>query len=214
MAHCDSGEGRVHDYYWRHGGPPSVRRLLIYQGLIAEERCIIELLRAFRRLWLDDVGLLLMGYMGNDAYGNRVDEIAKTDRRIVIAPRLAPPEHLQVAESCHAGIMLYRPDSLNNLYCAPNKLFEYAACGIGMLMPAFPHLRFLNERYGLGELCDPQEEESILRGVARLLERPRAYYKENALCFLRDCPRPEDVYGDIMQWLVQDGEERPPRYAE
>ncbi len=35
----------------------------------------------------------------------------------------------------HCGLVLYKPETFNYLYNAPNKLFEYLACGLDVLIP-------------------------------------------------------------------------------
>ena len=41
----------------------------------------------------------------------------------------------QVAKDCHIGLVLYKAHNLNYTYNAPNKLFEYVACGLEVWVP-------------------------------------------------------------------------------
>lgn len=41
----------------------------------------------------------------------------------------------EIASEYHAGLILYRPHNLNYTFNAPNKLFEYLACGLDVWFP-------------------------------------------------------------------------------
>lgn len=41
--------------------------------------------------------------------------------------------------------MIYLPISLNNIYCAPNKIWEYSRFGLAMVGNDIPGLLFLNQ---------------------------------------------------------------------
>jgi hypothetical protein len=41
----------------------------------------------------------------------------------------------RVLAECHLGLIIYKCTTVNYIYNAPNKLFEYLACGLNVLYP-------------------------------------------------------------------------------
>jgi len=82
------------------------------------------------------------------------------------------PNHLLPAIIAQAdvGIVTYPYEGLNNIYCAPNKIFEYAQAGLPVVATEQPPLKAMVERYGIGELLGrddgPMEVADALRNVA------------------------------------------------
>lgn len=83
-----------------------------------------------------------------------------------------PPSHLYFLKYAHMAILPYQPgkttnntSSLNALYCAPNKIFEYAGCNVPMLGTDVLGLREPFEKYNIGVCCDNLSKEEILRQI-------------------------------------------------
>jgi len=183
------------------GGSPSCVRFIVYQGLLAPDRCVEAAVKAFSQLPDADVGFILMGKWADTSYQKRILDLIAGDRRIVLFPRMPAPDHLRVTSECVGGLILYAPNSLNHVYCAPNKLYEYALCGIGVVMPEFPGLAHLKEKFDLGELCDPLDAGSIAAAIARLLRRDPALARSSARNFLEADVKPADLYQSVYHKL-------------
>lgn len=71
--------------------------------------------------------------------------------RVLFLPFIKAPDHLKITESAYIGFLSYFPTRgnieqiLNVLYCAPNKIYEYAKFGIPMLSNALPALQTFYE---------------------------------------------------------------------
>ncbi len=137
------------------GGNPDCRRFIIYQGLIAEERCLSQAMRGFQILARPEWGLIIMGGFASRGYRAELQRRVPKGGNAVLLPGMPPPSHLQVTRGCEIGLLLYAPTELNNVYCAPNKIFEYAASGVTMILPDYPGLTALQREFRLGEACDP-----------------------------------------------------------
>jgi glycosyltransferase involved in cell wall biosynthesis len=77
------------------------------------------------------------------------------------------PTHLQLTSWASLGIVGYNHDSLNNLYCAPNKIYEYGSFGIPILANDVPGLTATVERYSAG-VCAKSDEDEVRRGLDRI----------------------------------------------
>jgi glycosyltransferase involved in cell wall biosynthesis len=146
-------------------------RLLLYQGLIAESRCLLELIDAVAMLGME-VRLVLIGE-GDGEYERRVAErmeaLGGRGHRIGWT---APDELARLTASADLGVLLYRNNGRNNFYAAPNKLYEYIFAGLPVLASAFPGLVGVVEQGGYGVCANPHLPEDIARAISAALNIP------------------------------------------
>ena len=122
---------------------------LVYQGDMSLERGVGDFVTAMRRL-PRRFELLLVGG-GPDLEALR--EMARRERvtdRVRFAGRVPRSELHGILRECHIGVITYPRRGLNNVYCAPNKLFEYAQAGLPMVGSDNPVLRAAFTEHGVG----------------------------------------------------------------
>ena len=202
LATPASRDGTSAALFRAQGGSPTCSRFIIYQGLVAEPRCLLEAVEAFRMLDRPEVGLIVLGECRDRGFGRRLRQAVAGDPRVVFADRIPFPEHLRVTIGCEVGLMLYAPTGLNNRLCAPNKLYEYAWCGLGVVMSNFPHLAAMRKAYGFGSPCDPTDPSEIMAAIVAELDRDVGDRRRAAEAFLRASPSPLQVYRDIDVFLA------------
>jgi len=54
---------------------------------------------------------------------------------------------------CDLGVVVYSMNGLNNFYCSPNKVYEYAQAGIPMISTSQPPLVDIIKRYKIGSVA-------------------------------------------------------------
>ena len=195
------GESATRSAFLQAGGHTDCRKFVIYQGAMNDDRCLNQALAAFQSLVRPDWGFIVLG-VGDDAASKALLDLTyKDDRRIVFLHRIPPPGHLEITRGCDLGIVLYAPTSLNNIYCAPNKVFEYAYFGVGMILPDYPGLAALNTRFSFGEVCSPVDEVSVANALSRAMATPRDSYRHACERFLSAVPDPGESYGRIAETL-------------
>lgn len=76
---------------------------------------------------------------------------------------IKPPHHLAIQKYCDIGILTYVSDtgSINPIFCAPNKIFEYARLGMPMLCNDIPGLKYTVESSDMGYCCDINDTDDI-----------------------------------------------------
>lgn len=195
----DQSKNKAQQFFRLHGGSDNCNRFLIYQGIFTPERCLSEIITAFSSLEAKDVGLILMGGNKQSNYEEKLRYLAASDNRIVFINHISPPYHLEITRGCHAGIALYAPTRLNNIYCAPNKIYEFAACGIGMVLPDFPGMTEIAYKNQIAVLCNPMEPESIKEAISTILACK--IDKSKTAVFLETEIAPEDAYREISDHL-------------
>lgn len=115
--------------------------------------------------------------MGKDH--NTVAKLKGVCNHIVHIDFIPAPEYLAITKNATMGILSYDPTSINNAYCAPNKLFEYAAYGLPMLGNDIPGLKYMLEYYHAGEIMDETSISSI-KGAIRQIEGNLNNYRSNS----------------------------------
>lgn len=150
------------------------KKVILYQGIFLDaERRLEEFCQAIQRMPAEYVFLA----MGRST--QMYEELKKkyASDKILFLPFIKPPYHLLVTRLASIGVLSYfpRPKSissiLNPLYCAPNKIFEYAKFGIPMISNDIPGLHYIYLEYKCGE-CIPypmtsQHIEDTIENICR-----------------------------------------------
>ena len=140
-------------------------KTLVYQARkIQFAKELINLASALKQL-NDDYQLILIGEVDNPA--DRV-KISGIYPKILWTGHIDAPMHLEITSYAKAGVAVYAESSLNNLFCAPNKTYEYASFGIPTICNDVPGLV---ETIGIsraGVCLDWNNVDSICTGIKAL----------------------------------------------
>ena len=144
------------------------KKIILYQGGFSVDRRFEEFAEAINLIG-DEYVLYLMGK--KNEYCNKILEQYPNVKYLGF---LNPPEHLIIAQYAHIGILSYIPikadfySELNALYCAPNKIYEYALCGLPMLGTNVLGLKYPFEKYNIGICCDELSSKSICECIRKI----------------------------------------------
>lgn len=139
------------------------RKILLYQGHISADRDLRPLAEA-SRLLDNEWKVILLGRV----HGNYLNELVKIGPQILWLPEVPAPRHLQITSHAHVGMITYSRESLNNVFCAPNKVWEYSGFEIPMICSDLPPLRSLIERYDAGICVQEWNSDSIVYAVEQI----------------------------------------------
>jgi len=142
----------------------SGKRIILYQGHIFADRDLTAFARALYRIG-DPYKLVLMGRGNRDA----VTKLEQLCPGLIHIPFQSPPAHLHVTSHAHIGIAVYDAVSLNNVFCAPNKIWEYTGFGIPVIGNRIPGLEFTVQSSGAGCCVDmtPSAIESAIQRIEK-----------------------------------------------
>ena len=133
------------------------KKIVILQGFIKEFGILKNFAEAMNEL-NDDYVLLLMGPEAPEI----IDPLMKISSKIVYSKYIPAPNHLQVTQQAYIGIVYYNGmESLNNAFCAPNKIYEYSAFGLPMLANNIPGLKNTVGARGAAICCDLTKNQII-----------------------------------------------------
>lgn len=137
----------------------SISALYVYEGHITIERKLDLFVKAMERL-PDDHHLLIVGdgpHLGDLEQLAVEREVAS---RVHFTGRVSREQVHALLPGCDVGLISYSWEGLNNLYCSPNKIFEYAAAGLPVVSSSQPPLRAMIETFGVGRLF-PQVADAV-----------------------------------------------------
>lgn len=152
---------------------------VVYQGDIHMERGLGFFVDALPRLGERFDFVVVGGGVHLELLRARVRDEG-LEERVTFLGRV-PRNHLfDILRQCDIGVISYRQDGLNNLYCAPNKLYDYPQAGLPMVGLPNPVLDDVFARYGVG-VTSPDAAEALERVAAEL-----PAFRARLGAFLRD----------------------------
>lgn len=120
-------------------------QLFLYQGLLAPGRGVGLLIDAFSTM--PDRHLVFMGYGELEGW---IRESAAEKANIHFIPAVPPEKIKDYTADADVGISLIENVCLSYYLCLPNKLFEYAACGVPAVVSDFPEMGLVVDDYDCG----------------------------------------------------------------
>ncbi|MDT2808518.1 hypothetical protein P7H32_07665 [Vagococcus lutrae] len=157
------------------------KKIILYQGAVPFGLNYIKKLARVLNKKDSDFFIVLLGNFSEDLFfelKNEYENIIKLDF-------IAAPNHLIITSYAHIGIAVYDECSLNNVYCAPNKIYEYAGFGIPVLGNKIPGLVNTIENNEFGKCIDFNSNEEIEEALnyiekyyIKLSSKGKMFYKE------------------------------------
>ncbi|MBE6934674.1 MAG: glycosyltransferase family 4 protein [Ruminococcaceae bacterium] len=145
--------------------------ILIYQGIVSSDRPLDKIAEALNKMNDDDIVFLVLGKANKEYQLDLKSRYAQT----VFAGYIPSPQHLLVTQYAKIGIANYDYSCLNNLFCAPNKIYEYSKFGIPMLTS---QNLGLTETVGVakaGVCVDFLSVDQIIAGIKEIKENYHSY---------------------------------------
>jgi glycosyltransferase involved in cell wall biosynthesis len=144
--------------------------LILHQGAVAAGRGCETLLRALALL--PDAHLLFLGADG--AYAEQLRAAARTaavaERTHLLGP--VPPEALlSHTAQADVGVSLLEDSCENHRLALPNKVFEYVAAGLPVVVSDLPEAAKLVRERGIGWCADSSDPESVAATLRTALAR-------------------------------------------
>lgn len=168
-------------------------RNILYQGHLNKERDLSPLLLACRQMAKYNIVI-----MGQDQ--GMLEQYRSINPDITHIDFLRPPLHLNVTSWAHIGILTYDQDSLNTIYCAPNKIWEFSGFAVPMLCGENLGLRYTVGQCGAGEIVSFSDPESLCSGLARIEQN---YEKvQNNASRLYDSVCFEEAVSQILSYAI------------
>lgn len=153
-------------------------KIVLYQGIIERDRPLSNIAYALKAINDSDIIFWIMG-KGNMQL---VNELKTIYPQTVYLGFIPSPQHMMVTQHAYIGIANYDYSNLNNVFCAPNKIYEYSKYGIPMLTSDNIGLVETVGASGAAECVDFSNVKKVKEGLCNILEKYELYHK-NAIRF-------------------------------
>jgi glycosyltransferase involved in cell wall biosynthesis len=183
-------------------------RILLRQGRIGVGHAIDATVRSIPFWAKPEWSFVVMGF-GEGDYLDHLTSVAKRQgvgEQFVILPAVGYDHVAAYTAGADAGHALYEPIHVNNVHIttASNKIMEYMAAGLPLLVSDTPALGELVEKFSCGVTANERSSESIAAAVNTLLGCPvraaqmgkagRRVFEE-VFCYDRQ-------FAPVLEWLA------------
>lgn len=152
------------------------KNFIIFQGIFQKLDYMKEIAKALADM-NTDYYIVLMGF---DLYKTNVyEELKQIYDRVILLSSLPAPLHLEVTSHAKIGLVFYEDFSLNQAFCAPNKIYEYAGFGVPMLANKIPGLENTVGKFNAGK-CVEYKKEQIIDAIKEI-DKNYEQFSTNAL---------------------------------
>ena len=139
------------------------RKVILYLGGIFSDRDLEKIAAVLKDK--EDYVLYIVGKAFTEE-GRKTLEYLQDNYPVEYLGGFNPPAHLHFLRYSYMGVLPYKPvksqssDELNALYCAPNKIFEYAGFGVPMIGSDVLGLKLPFEQWNIGRCYDESSPDS------------------------------------------------------
>ena len=163
---------------------PYKENVIVYQGAISAERSVDFFIRTHKKL-SEKYVLKLIG--GGPELNKYVEEVkVKEYKNIVFTGMLNQDDLYAESKKSKVGIITYPLSDLNNYYCSPNKVFEYAKMRIPMIVTKQPFLVHIIDKYKIGEVVNLSKDGQEYIDAVKKIDRNYSSYLLGMDKFLAD----------------------------
>lgn len=162
------GERKVTDYF------NDDRKIILYLGFIGADRDLTSFAEAVGKLDPSKYCLYIVGRV-DDKWKDRFAAFLDKYKFVRYLGYFPAPSHLAFLKKAHIGILPYYVNNkhpylspLNTLYCAPNKIFEYAGFSVPMIGTDVLGLRDPFEKYNIGMCVNDKSVADIVAAIRKI----------------------------------------------
>lgn len=159
---------------------------VIYQGVIDLNRNLLPFIDAFKSI-SENIKLFFIGYGKDFDYLNKYIEDNNLTEKVKLLSKV-PREFLHfIISKFNVGIVAYSNIGLNEIYCEPNKLYDYTQLGLPVICTCQHNLLKILEKYKIGEIIGCDENNNLSEEIKRAILKIKSdykFYQENIKQFL------------------------------
>jgi glycosyltransferase involved in cell wall biosynthesis len=155
---------------------------LLYHGIVVPGRGL-ELLIEAAKYWGEGAVLSIRGPCKPD-YRETLQTLIATHQvgnKVTLLEPVAMTDLVEAARAFDMGIMALPGHSGQNRFALPNKIFEYLAAGLGLIVSDLPEMTALVTSTGTGLVLESDRVEAVARQIANLTPDRVNVWKSAAL---------------------------------
>ena len=174
---------------------PTQSKIVFYQGGISNRRDLKPIATAIKELGAPWALAVQCPIVDNEYYRDFFENY-----EFYHIPYVPAPLHLEITSNIDFGLVTYSHVSLNNEFCAPNKIWEYSGFGLPIIANDVWGLKNTVERFhaGLSLNLDQSSIDELKEALIHLDEN-QAIYASNATKLYESINN-----GDILKRNIED----------
>jgi glycosyltransferase involved in cell wall biosynthesis len=154
-------------------GIPENAKILIYQGVLSAGRGIAKVIKALSDL--PNTVFVIIGDGPERRNFEILTEKLNLEKRVIFTGAVPNEELLSYTAGADIGVALIENISVSYYYALPNKLFEYVAAGLPVVVSPLPQMKKIVERYKIGVTANPESEREIHEAILKLTSDEKFY---------------------------------------
>ncbi len=200
ITNCILRQKVLENYPQKHDGFE-----ILNHGILHESRgleMMIDSCQFFQQY--PDIKMVARGYGGIEK--KLKEQVANENiNNFIICPPVDPDMLIPEAAHSHVGVAVTLPVCLNFKLSVSNRLFEYAAAGIPVIMSDIPEHRYLNDKYHFGVIIENNTLESFINAVILLHSNKEFYQRcsENATRMAKEITW-ENEFRPLIDYLIKE----------
>ena len=167
------------NYLRRHFSIPVHQRILIYQGAVQRGRGIRKMLGCVQGD--ESLCVVVVGGGEDKKYYQQKARLLGLENQCFFHEPVKYGNLFPITSSADLGCALLSSDSLNNKYAVPNKIFEYAHCGLPVITSSLSVMKKYVEKFQLGKTTDVDNIKELKKTIYVLLNNKEAYAQSDFL---------------------------------
>ena len=161
---------------------------VLYQGIVTPDRPLDKIAQAMSIINNPNACFAVMGQASEEMKEKLLNIYPNT----VFLGYIPSPQHLLVTKYADVGVANYDFHNLNNLFCAPNKIYEYAKFGIPMIVSQNLGLLETVGDAQCAECVDFNDVNCIVDGLKKIIDN-KELYAQNTKKFYDNCNNKETI---------------------
>jgi glycosyltransferase involved in cell wall biosynthesis len=141
--------------------------IIVWQGAVNIERGLEELCQAMQ--WID-AKLLIMGEGDIKSDLEKKVRELRLEEKIHFLGRLPFEKMIEKTKTAKLAISIDKPTNGNYAISLPNKIFEYIACSVPVLVSALQEIKFVVEKYETGIFISSYNPQDLAKQIDSLLK--------------------------------------------
>jgi glycosyltransferase involved in cell wall biosynthesis len=140
--------------------------IIVWQGAVNIERGLEELCEAMQ--WID-AQLLIMGVGDIKSDLEKKVKTLQLEDKIHFLGRLPFEEMMNKTKNAKLAISIDKATNGNYAISLPNKIFEYIACSVPVLVSPLQEIKLIVEKYKTGEFLSSYNPQDLAKQITNLL---------------------------------------------
>jgi len=159
-------------------------RIILYQGVISLKRGLARFIDALGFL-PSNYRLILVGDGPDLVQVKQLGERWEKEGRFIALGRVPNLFLPALTARADVGIVTYPYEGLNNIYCAPNKLYEYTQAGLPVIATDQPPLKSVVRKYQIGVVISRNDGPREIAALLQELINRKDNYCANLNAFIK-----------------------------